>query len=149
MSSRRSAGNTACNICATALLCTASGVSAQTVYKLVDDAGRITYTDQPDTTLSPQSTVSAADVRSALAGNSAISSRPAATINANEAARRLGQAQLLRDRGTAPLPGERVKGAGPGAVNDRYWRRQEKLRLAVEDAQRRVDETHRPRLVRH
>jgi hypothetical protein len=38
------------------------------------------------------------------------------------------------------LAGERISGDA-GALNHRYWRRQEKLRLAVEQAQRRSNET--------
>jgi hypothetical protein len=41
----------------------------------------------------------------------------------------------------APLAGERIRGTDASTVNHRYWRRQEKLRLAVEQAQRRSNET--------
>jgi len=70
-----------------------------------------------------------------------MSARRAATIDASEATRRLGQARLEREQGVAPLSGERTRGAGASALNHRYWRRQEKLRLAVEQAQRRSNET--------
>ena len=45
-----------------------------------------------------------------------------------------------------PLPGEHAQGTGAGAVNHRYWRRQEKLRIVVEQAQRRSNETGRLQL---
>jgi hypothetical protein len=70
-----------------------------------------------------------------------MSARRAATIDASEAARRLGQARLEREQGVAPLAGERIRGTDASTVNHRYWRRQEKLRLAVEQAQRRSNET--------
>jgi hypothetical protein len=40
-----------------------------------------------------------------------------------------------------PLPGESVQSADGTVVNPRYWRRQESLRLAVEQAQRRSNQT--------
>lgn len=141
-SRRRRVRNIAWRICAAAFLCAAAGVSAQTVYKQIDAAGRITFTDRPDTIPSPTTaTVPALDVANALASNSAISSPRAATIDANEAARRLGQAQLERKQGAQRLPGEQAHGSDASVVNDRYWRRQEQLQRAVEQAQRRSSET--------
>jgi hypothetical protein len=55
----------------------------------------------------------------------------------------LKQARLDRSLGAQPGPGELTKGSAPHAVNYRYWRRQEKLRLAVEQALRRSQETQR------
>jgi len=81
------------------------------------------------------------DVANAPARNSAISSRRAAIVEANEAARRLGQARLARERGAKPLSGEQARGTDASAVNHRYWRRQEKLRHEVEQALRRSNET--------
>ena len=81
------------------------------------------------------------DVANALASNSAISSRRVAIIDTNEAARRLGQAQLQREQGAESLPGEQVQGIDVSVVNHRYWRRQEKLRRVIEQAQRRSSET--------
>ena len=69
-----------------------------------------------------------------------IASKRAAEINAKEAERRLEQAQLKRIEGAEPLPGEVNGGSVP---NYRYWKRQEQLRLAVEQAQRRWNQTHR------
>jgi hypothetical protein len=144
MNSRRRVRNIAWRICAAALLCAATGVSAQTVYRQVSAAGQITFTDQPDTKPAPQTTPAPAfEVTKAPASIVAISSRHAATINAKEAARRLGEAQLKRKQGAEPLPGEQAQGAHAGAVNHRYWRRQEQLRCAVEQAQRRSNETQR------
>jgi hypothetical protein len=111
-SCRRRVRKIACRICAAALLCTAAGVSAQTVHKQVDAAGRITYSDQSDTTPSP---------RKALANYALMSPRIAAAIDANEAARRLAQAQLQREQGAQPLPGELARGTDASVVNHRYW----------------------------
>jgi hypothetical protein len=110
-----------------ALACVAAGASAQTVYKEVDDAGHIRFSDQPP-------------ARPALAP------RRAGRVEVNEAARRLKQAQLDRRLGAQPAPGEMSNAPGVRTANYRYWRRQEKLRLAVEQAQRRSRETLAPQL---
>jgi hypothetical protein len=125
-SSRPPARIIAGTICAAAFLCGARGASAQPSYKQAP------------------TTVSALDVRHALARNAPISSRNASMVDVNEAARRLGQAQLEREQGAEPLSGEHAEGMEGSAVNLRYWQRQEKLRLAVEQAQRRSNEAHRP-----
>jgi len=85
----------------------------------------------------------ALDVANALASNSAISSRQAAVTDANEAARRLRQAQLEREQGAERLPGEQAHATDASGVNPPYWRRQEELRRGVELAQRRSSETGR------
>jgi hypothetical protein len=127
-----------------ALLCTAAGVSAQAIHKTIDAAGRVTYTDQPDPSPSGhRATIPAVDVASALAGNSAISSRFAAIIDVDEAARRLGQALLERSLGAERLPGEQVGGAGAAAANQRYRLRQEDLQREVELALQRASRTAR------
>jgi hypothetical protein len=122
MKTRRDVRNTAQGICAAAFVCAAAGASAQTVSTL--------------------------DVTSALARGSAISSRSAAMVDASEAARRLGQARLEREQGAQALPGEHAQGTNAGAVNHRYWQRQEKLRRMVEQALRRSNETHPSKHVR-
>jgi len=121
-------------ICAAALLCAAAGVSAQTVHKQVDAAGRITYSDQSDTP------------REARPPYSIMSARHAATVDANEAARRLAQARLQRAQGAQPLPRELARGTDANVVNHSYWQRQEKLRTVVEQAQLRYNETRRLQL---
>jgi hypothetical protein len=127
-----------------ALLCAAAGASAQAIYKEIDAAGRVTYTDQPDTTPSWHlATVPAQDVANALAARTAISSRLAAMIDANEAARRLGQALAERRLGAERLPGEQIHGADADAANQRYRLRQEDLRREVAHALHRASETSR------
>ena len=69
-------------------------------------------------------------------------------VDASEAARRLGQARLEREQGAQALPGEQARGTIDGAVNHRYWQRQEKLRRVVERALRRSNETHHSKRVR-
>lgn len=70
-------------------------------------------------------------------------------VNANEAKRRLAQAELKRSLGAEPRPGEFKRTPQGIHVNYRYWQRQEKLRVEVELAQRRVNVTakrlHLPR----
>jgi hypothetical protein len=142
---RRHARKTTLAICAAAFLCAAASASAQTVYKLVDAGGKITFTDRPDEARISQADVAPElDVARPPPRISGISSRrAAAAVDANEAARRLRAAQLKRKQGMEPLPGEQAKS---GVANDRYWRRQEKLRLLVEQAQRRQRETGQPQL---
>jgi hypothetical protein len=62
-----------------------------------------------------------------------------AAINAKEAERRYAAAQLKRQEGIEPLPGE--LNPETGQPNFRYWKRQEKLRQDVEGAQRRLTAT--------
>lgn len=134
-------------ICAAAFLCAAAVASAQPVYKRVSAAGQTTFSDRPDTAMPPQiESAPNLDVTKAPARMSVISSRRAALIDAKEAARRLRQEQLNRERGWEPIAGEKVQGADASAVNHRYWRRQETLRRAVENAQRRARETNQPQL---
>ena len=142
--SRRRAFLAAWSVCAAALFCAAAGLSAQTIHKEIDAAGRVSYSDQPATTPSWHlATDPALDVKNALAGNFAISSRLAATVDADEAARRLGQALLERKLGTERLPGEQAHGADASVVNHRYRLRQDDLQRGVEQALRRARETSR------
>ena len=143
MNARRSL-NIVWSTCAVAVFCAAAGVSAQTIYKQVSATGHITYTDRPDPAPSPRpEPAPALDVANALASNTAMSSRHAATVDANEAARRLRQAQLEREHGAERLPGEQAHSTDASVVNQRYWLRQEELRRVVVQAQRRLDETGR------
>src|SRR5512143_3274688 len=133
---------------AVALALAAAPVSAQTIYRNVDASGNIAYSDRFDSTPSPQPMAAPdPDVTQSPAGIAGISSRrTAALVDAKEAARRLRQAQLNRKQGLEPMPGERGQGTGADAVNYRYWYRQEMLRRAVENAQRRTGETHHPQV---
>ena len=109
------------------LLCVAAGVQAQAIYKGIDEEGRVTFSDRPPPKTTPVP-------------------RRNAGVEASEAARRLKQARLDRARGVEPGPGELTQGDGVRTVNYRYWRRQEKLRQVVEQAQRRSSETLRPQV---
>jgi hypothetical protein len=141
---RRGVRNIARSLCAATLVCAAAGLSAQTIHKAIDAEGRVSYSDQPDTTPTLHlATVPALDVANALARNAPISSRLAATVDADEAARRLGQALLDRKLGAARLPGERVDGADAVAANQRYRVRQEDLQREVEQALHRASLTSR------
>ena len=114
-------------IFATLLACSAADASAQSVYKEVDDEGRSTFTDRPP-------------------ARPATAPRRGGKVDMKEAARRLEQTRLERRLGAQPRPGELNQGPGEPTANHRYWRRQEKLRLAVEQALRRSQETHRQQL---
>lgn len=109
---------------AAALVCTATCASAQTIYKELDDQGRITFSDLPP--VKPAATP-----------------RRGGKVDVNEAARRLRQARLERKLGAEPMPGELTRGTGAPAPNYRYWRRQEQLRIVAERALRRSQETLR------
>jgi hypothetical protein len=111
----------ASTLAATVML-SASAVSAQTIYRHIDSEGRVTFSDRP-------------------ARASALSPRRSSVVNANEASRRLTQMQQTRWLGMTPLPGETEQGAAGNVVNARYWHRQEGLRVAVEQAQRRSNQT--------
>ena len=130
------------SVCATVLLCVPAVVSAQTVYRQIDVEGRVTYSDRPGTTPLPPA-IPALDVANALASNSPMPSRSAAIIDANEAMRRLGQAELERKEGAERLSGEQARSGDASEANQRYRQRQEELRRAVEYAQRRSDKTDR------
>jgi len=146
MNPRRQARSIRQAILAATFFCAATGACAQEVYKMVDAAGRVVFTDQPglapELQLAPEPDASRVPKR--IAGIS--SPRAAAIVDAKEAARRLQQAQLTRSRGIEPLPGEKAQHAKDGVVSERYLRRQEKLRLLVEQAQRRANETSRPQV---
>lgn len=125
------------------MLCVGTGAFAQQLYKQVDATGQVTFADRPDAALAELAVLAPlaapapepARVPKRIAGIS--SPRAAAAVDASEAARRLRQAQLKRQEGMEPMPGERTA----GVPNARYWRRQEKLRHLVDTAQRRQQET--------
>ena len=127
MNTRRRLPSIAFSICAAAFLCGAPCVSAQTIYRVLDDEGRATFSDR-------------APARAAIAP------RRGARVEMKEADRRLKQAQLQRKLGAEPLAGEFTRDAGTRTVNYRYWRRQEKLRQVVEQAQHRSNEMLRPQI---
>ena len=107
------------------LACTSAVASAQTIYKTVDEEGRATFSDR------------------APAARPAAIPRRIGTVDVNEAARRLRQARLERTLGAEPGPGELIGNPGARTGSDRYWKRQEKLRIDVERALRRSNETLR------
>lgn len=145
MNSRRRIRIALCRICAAAFFFAAADVPAQTIHKHVDAGGNTAYSDRPDMVASaPAAAILDPDVTMVPARISGISSRRAAAlVDAKEAARRLHQAQLRRTQGMEPLPGEKVQRGGASLLNHRYWQRQEKLRHAVENAQRRSGQTSR------
>ena len=138
---RRRVRNSVCLICAAAFFCAASGASAQTVEKQIDAKGRVANADRGNERPAP-------GAASAQPAYSVMSARHAATVDANEAARRLAQARLKREQGAQPLPGELARGADADVVNHRYWQRQEKLRTVVEQAQLRYNETRQLQFAR-
>lgn len=134
--------------CAAGLFCLATACSAQAVYRQVDAAGSITYTDRPDPEAAEVSLiVSSPDAPVFTQRGTGVSARRANRVDVSEAARRLSDARAQRVRGEAPLPGERSLGADLGPVNERYWTRQEALRRMVELALVRWNETRGQSLV--
>jgi hypothetical protein len=137
-------------LCAGALLCVASAVSAQAIYRQVDPSGGVVYTDRPDTSLPGGAELIAPAPAPRAEEPAPAQAAPVirrykqryAAIDAREAERRLQQARLKRDQGAEPLPGEQLRGTSPSVLNGRYWQRQEQLRREVEAALRRVQETH-------
>jgi len=113
------------------------------VYKQVDLAGNTVYTDRLEVPPSEPKD-SAADSKPQDRPARAAPSRRHSLVNASEAQRRLAQAQLKRKQGKAPLPGERAQETGE--LTYAYWRRQEKLRIEVEQAQRRANAVQQPLL---
>ena len=117
------------------LFCTAGAASAQTIYKVVNDEGRTSFSDQPSSLVSEPP-----------AAKTSLPRKRGGKVDTDEAARRLKQARLEREQGAEPRPGE-LKPGTAHEVNYRYWQRQEKLRLNVESALRRSNATLRPQLV--
>jgi len=76
-------------------------------------------------------------------GYGVFSAQQRADVDVREAARRLAQVQRERSRGVEALRSERAPNVDAQLALHRYWIRQEKLRLAVEVAQRRYHETLR------
>ncbi len=66
-----------------------------------------------------------------------------AAADSNEAFRQLQRVKTARSGGEEALRSERAGGADENLVHHRYWQRQEKLRHAVELAQRRYNDTLR------
>ena len=151
-----------------AILGCSAGASAQAIYRQVDAAGHIVFSDRPDPALRvvtrflppsgrsfgvPRLRFSAIDadqdtrsnVDNALSMGSAISSPQSIGVDFNEAARRLQQARLNRKQGARVNLGEQVPGASPGALNEHYWLRQEMLQRQLDEAGRRYSEARLPR----
>ena len=134
---------------AAALALCAASASAQTVFLSVNPDGHKTYSDRPDATVEPAAEAAPeSDAPKPAGRRSLVPARLSASVNALEAERRLAQAQRKRSQGMAPLPGESVQGPDGIVVNARYWRRQEKLRIEVEQAQRRLNHVQRPVMAR-
>jgi hypothetical protein len=132
--------------CAAAVLLAgyATVASAQAIYKEVDSAGRVSYTDRAARSQPfKQAAISASDVSRALARNAAISSPRSAAIDSEEATRGLEQAERAHELGALPLPGENISGTQAYALNPGYMRRQEGLRRRLEQAQLRSVATAR------
>lgn len=135
-------------MCTTALLCAAVGVSAQTIHKHTDADGHITFTDQPEDTPAPRARGAPdSDVVSALNSGSPMTSQSAASIDSNEAKRRLLRAQQSRRNALAPSSGVNSDVVDVTLMNQRYLRNQKSLDREVAAAQRRSNETSSTRNV--
>jgi len=145
MNTRQWIRNLSASACAAALLCAAMSASAQlAVYRLSDTSGHAVYTDRPEIPTSPDGMLEPAKPAAPVRINPSRRAYP--LVNASEAKRRLVQSQLKRTQGKAPLPGESIQGPGGDTATYQYWRRQEKLRIEVEQAQRRANAVQMPLL---
>lgn len=119
------------------MLCAASGLCAQGLYKQVDAAGQVTFSDTPGGSSAPAPAAAPRRVR-----YGSMSVQDARAVDASEAARRLSKAQRERRQGAVA---SRAEQRGPDAttVGYAYWQRQEKLRQNVEHAQRRANDVQR------
>jgi hypothetical protein len=143
MNTRQLIRNVAASTSATLLLCAAFSASAQlAVYRLSDPAGHAVYADRPEIPSSPEGIADPAKPVAPVKLNPSRRAYP--LVNASEAKRRLVQSQLKRTQGKAPLPGESIQGPGGDTATYQYWRRQEKLRIEVEQAQRRANAVQPP-----
>jgi hypothetical protein len=135
---------------------------AQTIYRQVDAAGHISFTDRREPAPADSSIFSPKeqqdeksgsasrsgvrhDVASALALNSAMTSGFAADVDFKEATRRLRQARQDRRDGKKALYGEQVERNDSNGQYVRYRKRQQGLERDVVLATRRVEETLRAR----
>jgi hypothetical protein len=130
---------------------------ARTVYKSVMPDGRVIYGEQPQPGARKvtKSTVDVGDT-----GVKPVS--PGAVQSASERARErtralddsltamriaeadLRAAEMEREAGIEPLPGERLGIVGPGSrLTDTYWERQQMLEERVARARDRLDQTRR------
>jgi hypothetical protein len=142
---------------AATILCSSDGVLAQTIFRQTDAAGHTTFTDRPPAGMVvPHATFrgeergsvpppriakgTRPDLAKALFSNSAMTSMYAATVDYNEAARRLRQARQSSQEGMESRPGEQGD-AGATAMNKRYERRQQRLERAVVAAELRSRDT--------
>jgi hypothetical protein len=126
----------------------AGSASAQSVLTKVSLDGHTTFSDRAEATSEGASEATPEADAPKPRKRTYVPAALAASVNAHEAERRLGQAQQKRSRGMTPLPGESAKVPGGIVVNARYWNRQEKLRQEVEQAQRRLNHVQRPQLAR-
>jgi hypothetical protein len=116
----------------------AAGASAQVIFTTVDPDGHKIFSDRAGATAEPVlEAAPESDAVKAPRRRSLVPSRLSATVNASEAERRLAQTQQKRRLGKSPLAGEGVHTPAGFVPNARYWSRQQKLRVEVEQAQRR------------
>jgi hypothetical protein len=131
--------------CMAAFLCYASGAAAQVIFKQTDDTGRTIFTDRPDPAARTVAMYVAAqykdapaqsdypvlrpvapiamltDVERALQNMARMSSPRAATVDANEAARRMRQQQRAHAKGAETVHAEpTVNGAAVAQIRARF-----------------------------
>ena len=114
-------------MCMAAILCSGDSVFAQTIFKQVDATGRTTFSDRPSAeggvpylsypgperdSVPPLAIQARSDVQQALFTHTSMRSMHAATIDFNEARRRLAQARQSRRDGIEAQPGERADVGG-------------------------------------
>jgi hypothetical protein len=140
-----------------AALVTAPGASARTVYKSVMPDGRVIYGEQPqpgarkvnrtnvdvgDTGVKPVAPADVESVRERARDRTRALDDSLTVLRIAEA--ELRAAEMEREAGIEPLPGERLGIVGPGSrLTDAYWERQQMLEERVARARQRLDEARR------
>jgi hypothetical protein len=140
-----------------AALTVAPGAWARTVYKSVMPDGRVIYGEQPqpgarevtkatvdvgDTGVSPVAPGDVQRVRARARERTRALDDSLTALRIAEAD--LRAAEMEREAGIEPLPGERLGIVGPGSrLTDAYWERQQMLEERVARARERLDEARR------
>lgn len=138
---------------AAALLLAGAAALAQTVYRSTMPDGRVIFGDAPapgaarvetlktpapPTVAPPATPEQVQQVREAAEQRA--EQRSDAQRRLEEARNELSRAEEAVAVGKEPLPGERLGLAGGGTrLSDEYWARQQRLKDAVAEAQRKID----------
>ena len=140
-----------------ALLVTAAAAHAQVIYKSTMPDGKVVYSEKPVagaarvdtiepppaktgvTAITPEEKARAEQFAKDRAAAANAGAKKASELE--EAQRQLKQAELAREAGKEPLPGERIGTAGgTSRLTDAYFLRQKSLEDAVSAARKRLEQ---------